>query len=81
MDQAPGRLVRGLRRPAFGSDPATGQPRQASGIVAVGTYATGLIAVGDEVCGVFATGLLEIGVVPVGLLLALGFFSVMPTRY
>ncbi len=61
---------------AFGRDPATGQPRQAKGIVAVGTYATGLIAVGVEACGVFAAGLLAIGIAPVGLLLALGMFSV-----
>ncbi|HTA31636.1 MAG TPA: serine/threonine-protein kinase, partial [Candidatus Cybelea sp.] len=59
---------------AWGTDPATGKPRVAQGVVAVGTVAKGVVAVGLEAYGVIATGLLAVGIAPVGLF-ALGFFT------
>ncbi|MFO1487449.1 MAG: protein kinase [Verrucomicrobiota bacterium] len=62
-----------------GIDPATGRPRVARGIVAVGPRAIGVVAVGWEAVGVFSSGLLAAGVCPVGLisvgLLAVGLVT------
>jgi serine/threonine protein kinase len=56
---------------ASGTDPATGRPRVAKGIVAVGPTAIGVVAVGLRAFGVMPVGLVAIGAMPVGLV-ALG---------
>ncbi len=59
---------------ASGVDPATGRPRVAKGIVAVGPTAIGVVAVGYRACGLLATGVLALGGVAVGAL-SLGVFA------
>jgi serine/threonine protein kinase len=56
---------------ASGIDPATGHPRIAKGIVAVGPTAIGVIAIGFRACGLLATGFLACGGMATGLI-ALG---------
>ena len=56
---------------ASGTDPATGRPRVAKGIVAVGPTAIGVVAVGLRAFGLMPVGLVAIGAMPVGLV-ALG---------
>jgi serine/threonine protein kinase len=56
---------------ASGIDPATGHPRIAKGILAVGPTAIGVIAVGFRACGLLATGLFACGGMATGLI-ALG---------
>jgi predicted Ser/Thr protein kinase len=53
---------------ARGIDPATGKPRVAKGVVAVGPVAKGVVACGFEAYGVLVTGLVALGVAPVGIL-------------
>jgi capsular polysaccharide biosynthesis protein len=60
---------------AWGIDPATGRPRVAKGIVAVGPAAFGVIAVGFSAWGLFPCGLVAGGIGPVGLF-AVGFWTV-----
>jgi capsular polysaccharide biosynthesis protein len=60
---------------AWGIDPATGRPRVAKGIVAVGPAAFGVIAVGFSAWGLFPCGLVAGGFGPVGLF-AVGFWTV-----
>ena len=60
---------------AWGIDPATGRPRVAKGIVAVGQSAFGVIAVGFSAWGLFPVGLVAVGFNPVGLF-AVGFWAV-----
>jgi len=60
---------------AWGIDPATGRPRVAKGIVAVGPVAIGVIAVGFSAWGLFPCGLVAGGFWPVGLF-AVGFEAV-----
>jgi hypothetical protein len=60
---------------AWGIDPATGRPRVAKGIVAVGPTAFGVIAVGFRAWGLFPCGLVAVGFGPVGLF-AVGFWAV-----
>jgi capsular polysaccharide biosynthesis protein/predicted Ser/Thr protein kinase len=60
---------------AWGIDPATGRPRVAKGIVAVGPAAFGVIAVGFSAWGLFPCGLVAVGFGPVGLF-AVGFWTV-----
>jgi len=60
---------------AWGIHPATGRPRVAKGIVAVGPVAYGVIAVGFSAWGLFPCGLVAGGFGPVGLF-AVGFWTV-----
>jgi predicted Ser/Thr protein kinase len=60
---------------AWGVDPATGRPRVAKGILAVGPVAYGVIAVGFSAWGLFPCGLVACGFWATGLL-AVGFWSV-----
>jgi hypothetical protein len=64
-----------LAHTAWGIDPATGRPRVAKGIVAVGPVAYGVIAVGFSAWGLFPVGLVAVGLNPVGLF-AVGFMAV-----
>jgi predicted Ser/Thr protein kinase len=59
----------------WGIDPATGRPRVAKGILAVGPAAFGVIAVGFSAWGLFPCGLVAGGIGPVGLF-AVGFWTV-----
>ena len=64
-----------------GVDPATGRPRHARGVLAIGPRATGLIALGGVATGVVAVGgvalgVLSLGLVSVGLGTALGLLAV-----
>ena len=59
----------------WGIDPATGRPRVAKGILAVGPAAFGVIAVGFSAWGLFPCGLIAGGFWPVGLF-AVGFGAV-----
>ena len=61
---------------ATGIDPATGRPRVAKGVIAIGARAVGVLAVGWQATGVFSVGLLACGVFPVGLLALGGVISV-----
>jgi serine/threonine protein kinase len=61
---------------AWGIDPATGRPRTAKGIVAVGPAAIGVIAVGFSAWGLLPCGLVAGGLLPFGLLFAVGFAAV-----
>ena len=58
-----------------GTDPATGKPRVAKGVVAVGPVAKGVVACGFEAYGVLVSGLVAIGLAPVGIL-AVGLSAV-----
>ena len=60
---------------AWGIDPATGRPRIAKGIVAVGPVAYGVTAVGFSAWGLLPCGLVAGGFWPVGLF-AVGFWAV-----
>jgi hypothetical protein len=60
---------------AWGIDPATGRPRVAKGIVAVGPAAFGVIASGFSAWGLFPCGLVAGGFGPCGLF-AVGFWAV-----
>jgi len=66
---------------ASGYDPATGRPRVAKGIIAIGNIAVGGLAVGGVSFGVIGLGGLSVGLVAlgglaVGLLLALGGMAI-----
>lgn len=52
---------------ASGIDPATGRPRVARGVVAVGPTAIGVVAVGRVACGLIACGLFAGGGMATGL--------------
>jgi predicted Ser/Thr protein kinase len=64
-----------LMHVVWGIDPATGRPRVAKGILAVGPAAFGVIAVGFSAWGLFPCGLIAGGFWPVGLF-AVGFAAV-----
>lgn len=51
---------------AQGFDPATGRPRVARGIIAIGNLAIGLIAIGGLACGGFTLGGLSLGLFAFG---------------
>jgi hypothetical protein len=51
---------------AYGYDPATGAPRVARGIVAIGNFAIGVVAVGGLALGIFALGGLSLGLLAIG---------------
>ncbi len=51
---------------AFGRDPATGRPRVARGIIAIGSRAVGALAIGGQACGLVAIGGLALGGLAVG---------------
>jgi predicted Ser/Thr protein kinase len=60
---------------AWGIDPATGRPRVAKGILAVGPVAVGVVAVGFSAWGLCPCGLLSCGFWTTGLF-AVGFWAV-----
>ena len=67
---------------AFGLD-ASGQPRTARGIVAIGQRAVGVVALGIVACGfvsigLVSLGLISIGVVAVAALAAVGLNAIGP---
>jgi len=59
---------------ASGIDPATGEPRHAQGVIAVGPSALGVVAVGFRAVGLLSTGIFSGGVISVGLL-SVGFLT------